>query len=142
MASLSSLVAAKIAELTEFNEVLVVANANVLLTQSVMPPGCYVYRERNSAEANGMQAIVSQMRTEQIGLIVVTHNVSDAKGGASAEDNEVLCDLIESKLLGFIADENYTMMEYVSGAGAAVQLKNGFHYWRELYRASRIIRSI
>lgn len=140
MTSLSSLVKAKIkATVTDFKEVAVVSDMKALMANSVLTPGCYIYRERNSATANNLVNGVSQLRTEHIALMIVTRNVSDASGANAGADSESLCDLVMAQLLGFVAADRYTMMEYVGGT--LVAFNSGLHYWRELYQAASLIRS-
>ena len=140
MATLRSIVETRIKDnVTDFKEVSGAADLRTILVNAVNTPGCYVYRERNAARPNDRLNIVSQQRTEQIGLIIVTRNVKDARGGVNADESEQLCDLIQTQLLGY-EPTGYTQLGYVSGD--LVLLRDGLHFWRDVYRADKTIRSI
>ena len=120
-----------------FKHVAMAVDLKTVLTTAPIAPSCFIYRYKNVANPNEVINRVRQKRTQSIALLVVTQNVRDANGGDNAEDNERYCDLIEGQLLGFTADERYFPMEYVSGD--LVLLRNGFHYWREIYQSARFI---
>lgn len=116
------------------------ADLKAILAGRVTTPGCYVYRERNMARPNstGTQYVV-QPKTEYIALLVVTRNVAGALGDAQADENEALCDSLQSSLLGFVPDEFTNPLEY--SGGQLILNINGLCYWREIYNSTRYIRS-
>ena len=125
----------------EFRDVGGGADIKAILAATNATPAAYVYRERNTAKANNAISAVAQQRVETIGILVITRNVRDARGGANADDSEALCDLIEAQLLGYSPDdERYNRLEYIGGD--LVLLKDGFHIWREAYQASRVTRRL
>jgi len=123
-----------------FKEVAGAADLKAILSGRVATPGCYVFRERNAAKPNttGTQ-FINQARTDYIGLLVVTRSVADAKGGASADENEDCCHALQELLLGYVFDNYASPLEYASGR--LIMLMNGLHYWQEIYYSTRYIRS-
>lgn len=122
-----------------FKEVAGAADLKSILEGRVSYPGCYIYRERNLVTPNKGGNFISQLKTQSIALIVTTRNVQDVRGGINADACEDYCDLIEAQLLGWQPSTYYTPIEY--SGGGLVLLKDGFHYWRDVYQASVTIRS-
>ena len=126
--------------ITEFKDVSGAADLRTILASAVAPPGCYIYREKATVKPNAMLNKVVQQKTEYIGLIVVTRNVRDARGGINADESEQLCDLIETQLLGYEPSQDFSPLEYAGGD--LVLMRDGLHFWREVYKSDRTIRSI
>jgi len=136
--TLRQLVATKIQDANlGFKEVAAAADLEAIIKGAVLAPGCYIYRQSNRAHPNTAINRVRQKRAEFIGLVVVTRNVKDGKGGGNADESEGFCDLLMEQLLGHAPSEDYLPMEYVSGD--LILLKDGSHYWREIYQSSRFI---
>ncbi|MCK9621995.1 MAG: hypothetical protein M0R47_15855 [Methylobacter sp.] len=125
--------------ITDFRDISGASDLRTLLASAVTPPGCYIYREKATVKPNAMLNKVVQQKTEYIGLIVVTRNVRDARGGINADESEQLCDLIETQLLGYEPSQDFSPLEYAGGD--LVLMRDGLHFWREVYKSDRTIRS-
>lgn len=109
-----------------------------VLSGKLEDKGCYIFRESNKADKNAMTSVVRQKRTETIAFVVVSRNVRTG-GADSSDDNEALCDAIQSAILGYEPAGGYTPFEY--SGGGLVKFINGFMIWREAYSSAKTIRS-
>jgi len=122
----------------EFKDVGGAAGIQSVLANAVTPPGCYVFRQKVTVNPNTAISTISQLSMETLGVLVVTRNVQDARGGVNSDESEALCTLIRGVLLGLTVDNSYAPLEY--GGGDLVLMRDGLHFWRELWQTSRYLR--
>ncbi|MDO9142102.1 MAG: hypothetical protein Q7U38_17415 [Methylobacter sp.] len=125
------------AETTCFKEIAGAASMEAVMLGAIETPGCYVFRERNSANP-GSTMPTRQQKTDVIAVVIASRNVRGGKGVDSSDDNEALCQAVEVALLGWEPNGVYSPLEYAGGA--LVSFKNGLFIWRDAYRATSQIR--
>lgn len=97
-------------------------------------PAAYVMvEEEQSGENQRMTGPVLQRTEADIAVIVVTHNVSDGRGGAAAHDIANLKPTVRKSLVGFVPDgvDDAEPTEHVSSN--LLKAKNGHVWQRELF---------
>lgn len=97
-------------------------------------PAAYVFVEEEvSAENETMTGPVLQRMESDIAVVIITRNLSDAKGGAAAADIETLKTTVRNKLIGFVptATQDGTPVTHI--AGALLKARGGFVWHRELF---------
>jgi len=123
-----------------FREVAGAANLRGVLESRVSAPACYVFRLRNNPGANTLDIGVSQRVVESYAVVVVTGNKRDARGGDSSDENEALCQQVDTALLNWTPDPAAEPLEY--GGGSLVSLAGGTMYWQDIYTTARFRRAV
>lgn len=128
------------AQITAFKEVAGAADLSSILTGRVSAPGCYIFTERDKADANNLLNGVSQRIVESMAIVTVVRNVRDARGTDADDENKALRKLVSTALLNWVASPEYEPMEY--GGGQLISFSNGFHFYKSTYLSASLIRAI
>ncbi len=102
-------------------------------------PAAFVLTLQETAGENERDTGPVMQRVEaDIGVIIVTSNLSDARGDATARDIEALKRLVRANLIGFVPSDSDGMpLEHVSGE--LLKSAVGHIWWQEIYAATSFI---
>jgi len=138
MSTLRQLIEQKIKDSSiEFNEVAGSADLAAIMSNRFTAPACYLFRQKNHAGENESVSSVIQEVNQTISIIVITKNVRDAKGADSSDENEALCEQIQSLLLNWKPSVDYKPIIY--GGGSLITFRDGFFVWQESYKTNKTI---
>lgn len=121
----------------EFREVAGASGLDAILTNPVVAPGCYLFREAEDDKLSEFMP-VRQLETVTIGIVVITNNVRGKRGADSSDDSEALCALIRQKLLGWMPEGYVTQMQ--KRGGRLIGFKDGYMRWLDRYSCNRYIQ--
>lgn len=96
-------------------------------------PAAYVIRLRETGGPRATYSRVEQRVPVEIGIVLVTRNVADAKGAAAGVDMETLRSAVRTALLGWeppAADP----LEF--GAGGLLAFRDQHLWWQDSYRST------
>jgi hypothetical protein len=124
-------------EVPEFREVAGAVNLAAILSGRIEAPGCYVFKERETPEANAGLSDNFQILNLSFAVVIAVSNSRDQRGSDAADVSEVFQDAVKSALLGWIPNNKFTSLSY--GGGALVSFAGGLYIWRASYLTSTII---
>ena len=97
-------------------------------------PAAYVFvEEEASAENETITGPVVQRMESDIAVVIVTKNLTDAKGAAAAAEIETLKTTVRAKLIGFVPEATQDGTPVTHIAGALLKAKGGYVWHRELF---------
>ncbi|PRD45339.1 hypothetical protein C5748_03855 [Phyllobacterium phragmitis] len=103
-------------------------------------PAAYVMTlQEASGENERTNGPVLQPTASDIGVVIITGNVSDGRGDASSRDIETLKPLVRKHLIGFLPSsaEDGMSLEHVSGE--LLKAWAGTVWWQEVYAAASFL---
>jgi hypothetical protein len=83
--------------------------------QPPQTPAVYAYVASERSEPNDRLGALLQRTVADIGIVIVTSNLSQVNNAAAANDVEVLKAYVRSKLLGFMPEGAADPLEHVEG---------------------------
>lgn len=100
-------------------------------------PAVYVFVKSEASEGNPNFMAVRQLTQIDIGLMLITRNIADAKGGAAAEDIEALKDAVRAALVGYEPEGCHTPIENIGGE--LVNASSGTVWWEHTIGVSFLL---
>lgn len=103
-------------------------------------PAAFVMSLQEASGANErMTGRILQPLSADIGIVIVTSNLSDPRGAAGSNDIETLKEVVRSHLIGFVPhpEEDGLPLEHVSGE--LLKAWGGNVWWQEVFAAARYI---
>ena len=128
------------AQVPAFKEVAGAADLASILAGRVSAPGCYLFTERETAEANSLINGVSQRVIELVAIVTVVRNVRDARGTDADDENKLLRLLVSAALLNWTPDVNHEPFEFAGGQ--PISFANGFLFYKSTYSTATHIRAV
>lgn len=102
-------------------------------------PAAYVFTKEEASEENERAIGPSAQRTHlDIGVVIVTANLSDPKGGAAADDIDELKDAVRDALVGWQPASAQTGIENVGGE--IVKTVGGTVWWEHTFSTLFYVR--
>lgn len=103
-------------------------------------PAAFVMSLQEASGANErMTGRILQPLSADIGIVIITSNLSDPRGAAGSNDIETLKKVVRSHLIGFVPhpEEDGLPLEHVSGE--LLKAWGGNVWWQEVFAAARYI---
>lgn len=103
-------------------------------------PAAYVVTLQEVSGENGRtNGPVFQPLSADIGIVIITSNLSDPRGAAGSNDIETLKKIVRTHLLGFVPhpDADAIPLEHVSGE--LLKAWSGTVWWQEVFAAASYI---
>lgn len=103
-------------------------------------PAAYVMTLHDASSDNErMTGPVLQQTSVDIGIVIVTGNLSDARGDASSHDIEALKKSVRDHLVGYVPDPEGDGMPLIHVSGELLKAWGGSIWWQEVLGASSSI---
>lgn len=113
--------------------------ASVQQAPKAFPAAFVMSLQEASGASERTNGPLLQPLSADIGIVIVTGNLSDPRGAAGSNDIETLKKIVRTHLLGFVPhpEEDGLQIEHVSGE--LVKAWGGNVWWQEVFAATRYI---
>lgn len=99
-------------------------------------PAAFVYNTTETAGDNPYAQITRQEVTENFAVVIAAKNVSDQRGGAAADDLDLLIDAVKAALIGWHHPEMESETLYVRGRAIPGLAKTQTAWWLAEFKAT------